>query len=145
MENNNVQLVIPLLVVYIFKTRTISKKNNNTSHISIMHLAYQVISHMQTVSKQSYLEFSCNLFSFSKRLQLCFQIPFGRQPTFGNKTETNLLIDWCLTPTLAVFQLNRGVNKLSKLNSITTRLFKNILLYKCDITPAYFYVFSLII
>jgi len=44
------------------------------------------------------------------------------------------LIDWCLTPTLSVFQLYHGVNKLYKLISITTSLevqFANVLEYKC--------------
>lgn len=120
MENNNFQLVIPLLVIYIFKTiRTISKKNNNTPHISIMHLAYQVISYMQTMSKQSYLEFSIiqlQFVQFIKTTTIVLLIPFGNQPTFGNRTETSILIAWYLTPTLVVFQLNRGVNKLSNKN-----------------------------
>jgi hypothetical protein len=29
----------------------------------------------------------------------------------GNSQEQRGLIDWCLTPTLAIFQLYRGMNK----------------------------------
>jgi len=31
-----------------------------------------------------------------------------------------IMIDWCLTPTLAVFQLYRGVNKFYILNNYKT-------------------------
>jgi len=33
--------------------------------------------------------------------------------TYSVKQKKNELIDWCLTPTLAVFQLYHGVNKIN--------------------------------
>ena len=54
---------------------------------------------------------------------------------WNNCSVIDWLIDWCLTPTLTVLQLYRGMNKFSKLISSTSRLLeiKHICVWKIDL------------
>jgi hypothetical protein len=103
--NRNLKLICLIFNLYIIKASSLFPAISQYLNIN--------------VSKDLLLGFN-NKFGYLKYLKQDKEISVSTLPYWNLSVEYIVSIDWCLTPTLAVFQLYCGVNKFYILDTLYT-------------------------